>query len=166
MGRESDQVIFCQWDVSGSEPQNIGIFPIPLCPLPYHVILQSCLSLQQKEKDVRRRWHKITLLELQMIINLILIGNSWKCLNSTCFVLCKSYSITEGVHVNKAASDLYETTTCRFSFQIVLYPLVKEIEKETEMWHPNSPRAWLCMTEQNLGTSLPATAKVYPWQFP
>ena len=89
MGRESDQVIFCQWDVSGSEPQNIGIFPTPLPPLPYHVhtmsqppslpyhvILQSCLSLQQKEKDVRRRWHKITLLELQMIINLILIGNS------------------------------------------------------------------------------------------
>ena len=66
MGRESDQVIFCQWDVSGSEPQNIGIFPTPLPPLPYHVptplpplpyhvILQSCLSLQQKEKDVRRR---------------------------------------------------------------------------------------------------------------
>ena len=161
MGRESDQVIFCQWDVSGSEPQNIGIFPIPLSPLPYHVILQSCLSLQQKEKDVRKRWHEIILLEQWMIINLILIWNSWM-FEFNLFCSCKSYSITEGVH----ASDLYETTTCRFSFQIVLYPLVKEIEKETEMWHPNSPWAWLCMTEQSHGTSLPATAKVYPWQFP
>lgn len=60
MGRESDQVIFCQWDVSGSEPQNIGIFPTPIPTIPCHLTKLSFLAAKRERCQKKMTQNNIT----------------------------------------------------------------------------------------------------------